>query len=80
MLRLISLLFKDEFHLRKSVATVQNRKQAFGVEATPLHQVLRMFEPNSRNVTDIVDLARYAYEEEGKGGEDRISKLRGIVC
>jgi hypothetical protein len=45
-----------------------------------LHQVLCIFELDGKNVTDIVDLARYAYEEEGKGGEDGIGRLRGIAC
>ena len=39
-----------------------------------------MFELDGKNVTDIVDLARYAYKEEGKGSEDGIGRLRGIIC
>jgi hypothetical protein len=45
-----------------------------------LHNSLCIFELDGKNVTDIVDLARYAYEEEGKGLEDGIGRLRSIVC
>ena len=46
-----------------------------------LHKTLCTFELDNKNVIDIVDLARYAYEEESKGvEEDGIGRLRGIVC
>jgi hypothetical protein len=45
-----------------------------------LHKALCIFELDGKNVADIVDLARYAYKEEGKGLEDGIGRLRGIVC
>ena len=45
-----------------------------------LHKALCIFELDGKNVADIIDLARYAYKEEGKGLEDGIGRLRGIVC
>jgi hypothetical protein len=45
-----------------------------------LHKTLCVFELDSKNVADIVHLARYAYEEEGTGSEDGIGRLRSIVC
>ena len=45
-----------------------------------LHKALCIFELDGKNAADIVDLARYAYREEGKGSEDEIGRLRGIVC
>ena len=38
-----------------------------------LHKALCIFELDGKNVADIVDLVRYAYEEEGKGLEDGIT-------
>ena len=37
-----------------------------------------MFELDGTNVKDILDLARYAYLDEGKG--DGIGELRNMVC
>lgn len=45
-----------------------------------LHKALCIFVIDDQNATDIVDLARYAYEEEGKGSEGGIGWLRGMVC
>ena len=45
-----------------------------------LHKELCVFQLNDANIVDIVDLARYAYNEEGKGSEEGISTLRGLVC
>ncbi len=45
-----------------------------------LHKTLCIFELDDQNVTDIVDLARYVYQEEGKGLEDGIGRSRGMVC
>jgi hypothetical protein len=45
-----------------------------------LHKALCVFELDDENVTDIVNLARYAYKEEGNGLEEGIGRLRGLVC
>ena len=45
-----------------------------------LHRTLCNFHLNSYNMADIVDLARYAYTEEGKGTEEGIGELRSMVC
>jgi hypothetical protein len=44
-----------------------------------LHKALCIFELDNKNVINIVDLARYAYKEEGKGLEDGIGRLRVVV-
>jgi hypothetical protein len=45
-----------------------------------LHKTLCIFKLDGKNVADIVDLARYAYQEEGQGPGDEIGRLREIVC
>jgi len=45
-----------------------------------LHKTLCVFQLDDENVEDIVNLARYAYSEEGKGLEEGIGGLRGLVC
>lgn len=45
-----------------------------------LHRALCIFQLDGENVRDIVDLARCAYSEEGKGFEEGISESRGLVC
>jgi hypothetical protein len=45
-----------------------------------LHQTLCAFELDEVNSRDIVDLARYAYSEEGKGVDKGIGGLRNLVC
>ncbi len=45
-----------------------------------LHKTLCIFQLDDENVKDIVDLARYAYNEEGKGSEEGIGGLRSMVC
>ncbi|KAL2061306.1 hypothetical protein VTL71DRAFT_7579 [Oculimacula yallundae] len=45
-----------------------------------LHKTLCIFQLNDENMMDIVDLARYAYREEGKGMEAGIGSLRSLVC
>lgn len=44
-----------------------------------LHKILCIFQLDGKNVTDIIDLTRYTYQEEGKGSGDKISRLRKIV-
>ena len=46
-----------------------------------LHKTLCVFQLDARNSRDIVDLARYAYSEEGKKSVDKgIGGLRNLVC
>jgi hypothetical protein len=51
-----------------------------------LHKTLCIFELDDKNVVDIIDLARFAYSEEGGGGakgglvEGGTTTLRGLVC
>jgi len=45
-----------------------------------LHKTLCIFQLNNENVEDIINLARYAYSAEGKGFEEGIGELRGMVC
>lgn len=45
-----------------------------------LHQTLCIFQLDDKNIKDIIDLARYAYNEEGKGFEEGIGELRSLVC
>ena len=45
-----------------------------------LHKTLCIFDLDDRNVEDVIALARYAYSEEGKGLEEGIGELRGLVC
>ena len=45
-----------------------------------LHKTLCVFELDDTNVEDILDLARYAYLDEGKGSEEGIGDLRNMVC
>ncbi|RDL31411.1 uncharacterized protein BP5553_09620 [Venustampulla echinocandica] len=42
-----------------------------------LHKALCMFQLKDRSIEDVVDLARYAYSEEGAGSDDG---LRVLVC
>lgn len=42
--------------------------------------MLSAFQLDSHNPEDIADLARYAYSEEGKGFDEGIGGLRGLVC
>jgi hypothetical protein len=41
---------------------------------------LCIFQLDDANIKDIIDLARYAYNEEGKGSEEGIGSLRSMVC
>jgi len=45
-----------------------------------LHKTLCAFQLDNENISDITDLARYAYSEEGKGFDEGIGGLRGLVC
>jgi hypothetical protein len=46
-----------------------------------LHATLRTFELDERNTPDILALARYAYQDEGRGsGDDGTGGLRELVC
>ena len=45
-----------------------------------LHKTLCAFQLDNENIGDITDLARYAYSEEGKGFDEGIGGLRGLVC
>ena len=45
-----------------------------------LHKTLCIFQLDDENIKDIIDLARYAYKEEGKGFEKGIGGLRSMVC
>jgi hypothetical protein len=45
-----------------------------------LHKSLCIFQLDDENVEDIVELARYVYSDEGKGFEEGIGGLRGLVC
>jgi len=45
-----------------------------------LHQTLCIFQLDDKNIKDIIDLARYAYNEEGKGFEKGIGELRSLIC
>ena len=45
-----------------------------------LHKTLCIFQLDGKNIEDIVDLARYAYTDEGKGLEEGIGRLRAMVC
>jgi hypothetical protein len=45
-----------------------------------LHKTLCIFQLDNENVEDIINLARYAYSEEGRGFEEGIGELRGIIC
>jgi hypothetical protein len=41
---------------------------------------LCIFKLDDENIEDVISLARYAYREEGKGSEEGIGSLRGMVC
>jgi hypothetical protein len=45
-----------------------------------LHKTLCIFKLDDKNIEDIISLARYAYREEGRGSEEGIGSLRGMVC
>lgn len=45
-----------------------------------LHHDLCIFQLDDTNAEDILELARFAYCEEGKGSEEGIGGLRGLVC
>jgi hypothetical protein len=45
-----------------------------------LHKTLCGFELDADNAADIVDLARYAYSDEGRGLEEGVRSLRSLVC
>lgn len=48
-----------------------------------LHKTLCVFELNEENAEDVIDLARYAYSEEGGGGagsDEGVGGLRSLVC
>ena len=45
-----------------------------------LHKTLCTFELDNENISDITDLARYAYTGEGKDGYEGIGGLRNLVC
>jgi hypothetical protein len=44
-----------------------------------LYKTLCVFQLDNKNIKDIIDFARYAYFE-GKGSEEGIGGLRGLVC
>lgn len=45
-----------------------------------LHATLCAFELDDKNSEDIIELARYAYNDEGKGSDEGIGGLRNLVC
>ena len=45
-----------------------------------LHKTLCAFELDNENIRDITDLARYAYSKKGKGFDEEVGGLRGLVC
>ncbi|KAL2071827.1 hypothetical protein VTL71DRAFT_13062 [Oculimacula yallundae] len=45
-----------------------------------LHKTLSIFQLSKENISDVVDLARYAYSDEGAGSKEGISELRNLVC
>jgi hypothetical protein len=45
-----------------------------------LQKTLCIFQLDDENIMDIIDLAKYAYNEEGKGFEEGIGGLRSMVC
>jgi hypothetical protein len=45
-----------------------------------LHKTLCVYKLDSDDVDDIIDLARYAYTEEGKGFESGVGELRSLIC
>jgi hypothetical protein len=45
-----------------------------------LHKTLCIFQLDDANIEDIIDLARYVYNEKGKGSEEGIGSLRSMVC
>jgi hypothetical protein len=45
-----------------------------------LHETLCAFQLDDTNAEDIVELARYAYLDEGKGSDEGIGGLRNLVC
>lgn len=47
-----------------------------------LHKTMCVFQLNDENVEDVIDLARYAYSEEGGGGglDEGNGDLRRLVC
>jgi len=45
-----------------------------------LHKTLCAFQLDNENVGDITDLARYAYSEDGRGFDEGVGGLRGLVC
>jgi hypothetical protein len=45
-----------------------------------LHKTLCVFQFNDKNSGDVIELARCAYTDEGKGGEEGIGALRNLVC
>jgi hypothetical protein len=45
-----------------------------------LYKTLCIFQLDNKNIWDIIDFAKYAYNEEGKGSEEGIGGLRSMVC
>lgn len=45
-----------------------------------LHKTLCVFELDGDNTVDIIDLARYAYSDEGRGSDEGVGRLRGLIC
>jgi hypothetical protein len=45
-----------------------------------LHTMPCVFQLDDANIEKIIDLARYTYNEEGKGSEEGIGSLSSIVC
>ncbi|TAQ85295.1 hypothetical protein B7494_g6393 [Chlorociboria aeruginascens] len=65
-----SLYILGDYHLIDSLKALALHK---------LHKTLHIFQLNE-NVEDIIDLARLAYSNEGKGVEGGIGGLRDLVC
>jgi hypothetical protein len=75
--------YSDVFFAHASLYVLGNLWLIYTLKALAiykLHKTLCIFKLDGKNVADIVDLARYAYREEGQGSGDEIGRLREIVC
>lgn len=45
-----------------------------------LHKTLCGFDLDGENTVDIIDLARYAYSDEGRGSKKGVGSLRSLIC